>query len=529
MKASWKKYSKSVPDGQVAEPVANQQPRIWRIRLATGLALLLAGVCSCAQNPNTPAGRAMRIRQLAHTLANAANPYQQRISADQQLGALAGTNSPIRQRLLIDIICGQADSPPIKVYALASLAHSAPDLTRHLLHRRIYKMEHWRVLTAACHWAVSLHDRGSLDALFRSLKRPARRFAIPRRPEAAAIRLLCHCTLRLALWRKLGQRRGIAARLAALEILYRMQGAAVVKAGILKLAPQDPLIASLSWYIRLFGYVPHRASEVTWIEQLNQRPSADIVRQAQQRIGSVSGRGKMRYGIPPRYLALLAQLATPADYPPAPELKSQVAKLLAEHRHIRRPVPYPGAPTDIKPTLAANADRLTYCDLLLAKTLLQALGRATFVRNVWRMGKVSRRDTSSEEGGLILADRARNASRGLRLHLRLFAPAMRLNNTIYVSSPQLLLATPRGLAEFIFHFQKRHNARYTGPAEGDLKYVRHKGCSVVIFTSTGRRKFDTVLDTPTGAVLDLGISAAQKSVAAVRRVMYPQPSPQALP
>lgn len=471
--------------------------------------MLLAGSCSCVQNPETPASRAIHIHRLAHRLANAANPYRQRISADQRLASLTGTNSSIRQRILRGIIYGQADSPRIKVYALASLAQSDPVLTRHILHRRLYKMEHWRVLTAACHWTVSLHDSGSLDALFRSLKRPAKRFTIPHRPEAAAIRILCHSTLTKALWRRLVQRSDIAARLAALEILYHLHGPAEIKAGILKLHPQDPLIAAIVWYIRTFDYVPHRASEVAWIEQLHQRPDSGIVRLAAQHISSVTGVGKMRHGIPPRYLELLSRLGMAADYPSALELKEQVGSLLATHRHIRRPVPYPGAPTDINPTLAANADRLTYCDLLLARTLLQALSRESFARSVWRKGKASRRYASSEEGGLILVDRGQAGRGGLPLHLRLFAPAMRLNNTIYVSSPQLLLATPRGLAQFIFHFQKRHNARYTGPAEGDLKYVRHIGCSVVIFTSIGRRKFDTVLDTPTGAVLDLGISGVQ--------------------
>ncbi len=529
MKVSWKKYWIAVSGGQVGEPVASRRRSIWRVGLAVWFALLLAIAGSCAQNPDTPTGRGIRIGRLAHRLANAANPYRQRIRADRQLAALVGTNSSIRLHLLTDIICDPTDSPRIKVYALARLAHCEPGLARHLLHRRIYKMEHWRVLTAACQWAVSLHDRGSLNALFRSLKRPARRFAIPHRPEAAAIRYLCHSTLTQALWQRLAQGGDIAARLAALEILYQVHGRAAVKAGILKLVPRDPLIASLSWYIRIFGYVPHRATEVAWIEQLDHQPSADIVRLARQRIGRVTGRGKMRHGIAPRYLKLLAILVKPADYPSALALKRQVASLLATHRHIRRPVPYAGAPTDINPTLAANADRLTYCDLLLVRTMLQALSQASFVHSVWRLGKASRRDTSSEQGGLILANHGQPKQSGPRLRLRLFAPAMRLNNTIYVSSPQLLMATPHGLAEFIFHFQRRHNARYTGPAEGDLKYVRHKGCSVVIFTSTGRRKFDTVLDTPTGAVLDLGISAAEKSIAAVRRVMYPQPSPQALP
>ena len=218
----------------------------------------------------------------------------------------------------------------------------------------------------------------------------------------------------------------------------------------------------------------------------------------------------MPQGIPPRYVALLAMLGNPSDYPPRSVLLTQVVRLLAQHRHIRRPVPYAGAPTDINPSLSANRRRLSYCDLLLARLFLQAMDRPLFVQSVWTLGNQSRHNTHTEEGGLILpvlpsSTLASTPGNLPEIRLKLYSPEIQFNNTIYVSSPRLLLATPHGLAQFIFHFQHLYNARYTGPAAGDLRYVRRMGCSVVIFTSIGRNLFDTVLDTPSGAVLDLGL------------------------
>ena len=495
-------------------PVANYTPELLHSRLAPSLRPLLrtgmiysvvitilsALTSGCAIPPHWGMNKAVQIRTADHTLSDPANPLAVRVEADKRLVRLTSVKGDFRLRILQRIICTAENSPRIKIYALAELAKASPATARALLQHRLYHMNHWRVLIFACRLAVSMHDAGAVDALFRSLKRPGRRYAIGDRPEASAIRDLTHQTLRAALWRRLAAPGNMPARVAALEVLDRIGSAEVVKKGILGIEKPDAFITALAWYIRQFDYLPRRGTEAAWVEELYGARKGPLIRKAMANVEGLLRDHLMSAGLAPRYLALAGQFGKQAQLLPMQPLYQQVAALLAEHRHIRRPAPYAGAPTDITPTLSANQSKLDYWDLLLAKVLLTALARGGFAKHVWQAGDASRQDRSSEEGGLIIC-------RGKSLQLQLYDPAMRINNTIYVSSGRLLLDTPRGIAQFIFHFQHVHNARYTGPAEGDLRYVRHTGCSVVIFTSIGRGKFDTVLDTPSGAVLDLGVTA----------------------
>ena len=135
-------------------------------------------------------------------------------------------------------------------------------------------------------------------------------------------------------------------------------------------------------------------------------------------------------------------------------------------------------------------------------------GHRYFRADVTRLGNQSQHNTRTEEGGLIQLRSSPASSRHVALpvlHLKRYRSLKHVNNGVYVTGPALLLATPSGLAQFIFHFQKADNQRYTGPAPGDLRYVRATRCVVVIFTSLSQRTFDATADFPDGAVLDLGV------------------------
>ncbi len=307
-------------------------------------------------------------------------------------------------------------------------------------------------------------------------------------------------------------------------------------------------LAALCWYGRIFDYIPRSPDQVVWVQELCNGPYSALARSAEHHLrllpanpvqmlmpmlhdqnkhtpayaaasvadsqpGPIAHRNNLSYtcmpqGIPPRLIGLLATLTAPHAYAPPEILREKIQRFYAAYRHIRRPGPYPGSPDNPDPSLAANYGRLSYCDLLVLQTLYAALGHQYFRVEVTQLGHQSRGNKKSEEWGLIQFSkhrRRRSSGQTPTLRLKLYASFKQINEGVYVTGPGLLLTTPTGLAQFVFHFQKSDNRRYTGPAPGDLRYVRTTRCVVVIFTSISRHTFDTTADFPDGAVIDMGI------------------------
>ena len=486
---------------------------------------------------------------LLHKLGNISDAAIAREKADRHLLRYVPATYRARLAVLIRIIAGYGQAPKIKIYALNQLMAADQSLAIGVLTRQIPRFQHWRVLIHACLLARATGDTALIDPLILSLNRPARRYPLLRRPEAEAIRALAHSSLRHCLAEKLLSSHIMAVRLGALRLLHRLLTRSQFYALLLAdRHRRDPMLAALRWYERKFDYIPRSPDQVVWIQEFYDGPYSALARTAEHdlrllptnpiqkpmptlhgqyehRTASPTGPGTdlfpaanspvnnfsrtcMPQGISPRLIGLLAALTGPHAYVPPEILRENIQRLYATYRHIRRPGPYRGSPDNPNPSLADNSRKLSYCDLLTLQTLYAALGHRNFRVQVTHWGDQSRFNTKAEEGGLIQLlkhHRPNSIGQAPALGLKLYATFKQINNGVYVTGPDLLLNTPAGLAQFVFHFQKSDNRRYTGPAPGDLEYVRTARCVVVIFTSTSRDTFDTTADFPDGAVIDLGI------------------------
>ncbi len=521
----------------------------WMLQVgiaAAGLLTIAAQLGGCALNSAT-VGAGPRPTLLLHTLGNVSDAARARKKADRRLLRLVPATNPARLAVLMRIIAGYGQSPKMKIYAMNQLMAADPSLGLGVLARQIPLFQHWRVLIHACSLAQAAGDRAMVDPLILSLDRPAHRFVLVQRPEADAIRALTGSTLRDCLADKLFHAQIMAVRMAALNLLHQLLTRGQFYALIMAdKQDHDPMLAALRWYGRRFYYIPQSAEQVAWIEELYNGAFSALARRAEHdlrmlpvsrsrcRVSAWSGRHEhpaewvisrgsrssglfstnnlscagMPQGIPPRMIGLLAALTDPRVYVPRNILLNRIKQAYTAYPHIRRPGPYPGSPDNPDPSLADNSGKLCYGDLLVLQTLYAALRHRNFRVQVTYKGDQSRFNKTSEEGGLIqFWNNHRFGATGQTpaLRLKLYDSFKQINNGVYVTGPDLLLNTPAGLAQFVFHFQKSDNRRYTGPAPGDLQYVRTARCVVVIFTSTSRSTFDTTADFPNGAVLDLGI------------------------
>ena len=507
---------------------------------------MLVGQFGCSTARVTTSPNAGRLARLLHTVANISDATRARKKADRHLLRYIPPTNPARLAVLMRVVAGYGQSPKMKIYAMNQLMAADQPLAVGVLARQIPRFHHWRVLIHACALARAADDTELLDPLILSLDRPARRFPLVQRPEADAIRALAHNRLRHCLAEKLLHSQILVVRLAALYRLHRLLTRGEFSTLLLTHRHHhDPMPAALCWYVRKFDYIPRSPDQVVWVQEFYKGPFSILAGTAEHDLRllpmnparkpmpasydhnalSVTAQGTilpskdilpmsylpntcMPQGIPPRLIGLLATLTAPHAYAPPEILREKIQRFYAAYRHIRRPGPYPGSPDNPDPSLAANYGRLSYCDLLVLQTLYAALGQRYFRVEVTQLGHQSRGNKKSEEGGLIQFSkhrRPRSSGQTPTLRLKLYASFKQINEGVYVTGPGLLLTTPTGLAQFVFHFQKSDNRRYTGPAPGDLRYVRTTRCVVVIFTSISRHTFDTTADFPDGAVIDLGI------------------------
>jgi hypothetical protein len=467
------------------------------------IALLLPTACSQPVSGPPSAGQ---IQSMISELLDVSRPDDQREAVDAQLMQNVGANSPQRLNALVQIVEGRGQHPEMKIYALDQIRQADVALVQEVLMENIPLFQDWDVLKHACQMAVELQDKDLITPLVSSLARPATSYTLGQRPEVWAIEQLSGRKLAAELIYLLLIGSDQSVRLDALQELYDLQGRLWLQQFILGAPQTDTLIGDLQWYARTFHYVPRNDSEVLWIQELHEPQMAVEIRAAQEHLTWIDPQ-ELPNGVEPRLIYLLAFLDQQADYPPHDVLMQQVAALLGSRRHMRRTPAYPGAPDDIDPTLAANQNRLSYCDLLLIKVLAQALEQSANCRDIYALGYRSMSDPSSEEGGL-LAFAPASSAQAPALLLQLYPSELKINRGIYVSGEQLMLATPRGAAQFIFHFQNVDNSQYVGPAAGDVVYVKNTCCNVVVFTSVGDHVFDAMLDLPSGAVIDLGVFTA---------------------
>ncbi len=478
-----------------------------KILMAVTLLSVVLTLGACAHAPVSSTFYSQHKQNLLRTLTNISASTRSREKADRKLLQFMPPDNPMRLTALMTVIQGYGQRPAMKIYAMDQLLAADKPLAVAVLAGQIPRFQHWRVLIHACHLSVDIGDQAMVDPLILSLDRPARRFTLAKRPESQAIRELTDRSVRNCLTRKLDCGHVLAVRLAALHLLYHLLRPEQFYAlAVAHRKYSDSMLLAIRWYAHKFCYVPHTAPQVAWIEELHDGPLSTLARAAQSHVRWLPRAGQPRHatmrhkhfdhggtpasmgasatdcgkvlhkegigpscmpnGIPPCFMGLLAVLADPQAYPPSGELLHGVTRDYYAHRHIRRPGPYPGSPDNPDSSLAANVGKLSYCDYLTVRTIYAALQHSHFRSEVMNVGRKSRQNRQSEEGGLIALEASGGpmaAPESPTLHLKLYPSLRQINNGVYVTGPQLLLDTPTGLAQFVFHFQQTDNQRYAGP------------------------------------------------------------------
>lgn len=476
--------------------------------IALGL-LLISG---CAQSGNTASSpSAVAKRRCTSWVGRFEDPstrFKTKLRMDRRLCRACGVKSPVRLAALIfDIGCYGQDAV-VKNYCMAQLWQADRPAAIAVLAARLPMTQRWRVLIADAALAARVKSpqcRALLSmSLMESLARPARRFAIPQRPEAIALTHMNHATLRSQLCNAFLASPNMESRLAAMRILYRWRGAQAIIAPLKTYTGADPLILRLQRYWRCFRFVPRTDTEVMWIEQWSRR-----LHRPQWNIGlrEFCAIRRWQKRISPLQLIWLVHLAAgrAPSLPTPSALRQRIIARAAKHRHVKRPPWYAGAPDDVASAAAKSVPRLNYLSLVFLSHLQNLLSAAWFRSIIWRLGRTASRHRRAEPGGLLTF--APNVA-GAGARLNLFPSAAASGPDVYVSSAALLRQTPAAMAEFIYHFQHVDNTRFCGPAIGDLVYARRNAAVVMIFTSISERHFDVAIDFPSGVVVDLGVYKA---------------------
>ncbi|MGC8551228.1 MAG: hypothetical protein ACP5O7_00005 [Phycisphaerae bacterium] len=502
--------------------------------MATIALLLLLAACShqqpVAKSPAAP------VVKLARILINRTRRDATRLSADRTLRQSIGVAAPLRLAALTFIIESPGQHAAMRIYAIQQLFRANPPLAQQVLTHTIPHLEQWPVITCAASFAARLHTPALTAALAQSLARPSTTHKLTARPEALALQHIYHAPLPTALQMLITSSAPIAGRIEALRTLLAIQGQSTVVHWLRSQATParqtDALMLALRWWALRFNYAPVAVTQVLWIQEFYEtaftagsarppgmRPAKSILQKATQRFTWMHQQ-HLLHRLPPEQVCLLACAPRSWLTKPRPFILHWIHHDLRQRQHLARPGVAPSLPPPVPVTLSANAAKMHRLDDLLLVMLLRSLHNHAFRAAIFHAGANSRSNQHSETGGLIIpltsltissrTTPAHNLSQQAwpNLLLRNYPPQFSINNRIYVTSNKLLADTSLGLTQYIFHFQRVHNQRYVGPAAGDLRFAAYNQCYVVIFTSIGKHKFDATLDTPSGAVIDLGIYPA---------------------
>lgn len=427
----------------------------------------------------------------------------------------------------------------MRIYAIQQLSRADPPLARQVLTHAIPHLQQWPVIACAAHLAAHLHTPALAAALAQSLARTSTTHQLAARPEALALQQMYHAPLPTTLKIIITSSAPVAGRIAALRVLLAALGQSPVVHWLQHQSSPtqqtDALMRALRWWALRFNYAPVAATQVLWTQEfyaavaLTPRsapparilPDNVILQRATRRFTKLH-QLHLLHRLPPEQLCLLACVPQSWLTKPRPFIHYWLHRDLHQRQHLARPGVAPSLPPPVPVTLWANAAKIHRLDDLLLVMLLRSLHNHAFRAAIFHAGTASRANQHSESGGLIMPLTplfSTISSRTTRVHnltqpawpnlmLRCYAPEFSINKRIYVTSAKLLTDTAMGLTQYIFHFQRVHNKRYVGPATGDLRFAAYNQCYVVIFTSVSKNKFDATLDTPSGAVIDLGVYPA---------------------
>ncbi|MGC8561080.1 MAG: hypothetical protein ACP5O1_10420 [Phycisphaerae bacterium] len=483
---------------------------LWQIPVILGLycITLLTG---CSQPDTLHSGRpsAQETARWIRRFEDPATHYATKRWLDHRLILAVGKGAPVRiAALVFDFSC-YGQSARTKIYCLQNLWQVDRRLAIDLITDRIPHTNRWPVLKAEINFAVQVKNpstrRVVTGALIKSLARRARRYTIADRPEALALRHIYHAPLGLILSRRVSNPGDVASRFAAMKVIEQWRGRAALRKLIEAYRGADPLMLHLRRYADDFAFVPRTATQLLWIEQCCRRYPPGAFASARRIFAELR---PWQPSVSPLQLVWLKRLMNQKQRRLSSLflLRQEIISCARGHRHVKRPPWYAGAPDDVHSDVHHSVTHLQYLDLWMLRYLQRMLASQEFDRQIWQQGRRAALNRSAEPGGLLaFAPRGNSGGTSARPWLVFIPSALKEGDGIYVADAAVLQSAPAAVGQFIYHFQHTDNARYCGPAIGDLQYSRHTASLVVIFTSIASRKFDVTVDFPSGPVVDLGV------------------------
>jgi hypothetical protein len=482
---------------------------VFRPLVIGGAVLALAGCGGSAARPAS-SGQSAVVRnpaELLAILASGTTPTDSRESADRLLVEEKGAREPARLAVLEQIIYAPGHSAEMRIYAMDALAEADPVRAGQVLLLYLPQLQEggaeWTgVLDHACALCVRLGDDRVIESLIRSMRRVEVEGATAAtwrgRPEWGAIEALGGRPGAEVMYRVIAQSRDRSARIAALDIVQTIDGAAATMERVRQMTGEDEWMTDLRWWLGEFETLPVGESESIWMDYLHRPGQEALVARAAKHDRELRAGGAADYVFAPRFVAVLA-------YADEGAIGMSREGLLRELRRALADVPHQAGRDGREETLAGNEKRLTRGDLLAMRLLLRGLAQRRVIDELLRQGLDDLSDASTAYGGLLTLGKLDAPA----MIATLYPPLEGDGDEDYRASDSLIQQMVVGVAEYRFNFQRIRNAERVGPSERDLRFMHALRGDGVVITSVGTRTMDCVYYTGSGAVVDLGVYASK--------------------
>lgn len=464
------------------------------IRCAAAAVLAVAG---CASKPAASAPDPVAAAK------DQSLDVRERVASVDRIWA-EGSGSPAARESLKSLAWTARTSSPVRVRALELLLADPADAqqadTRNMMRLMLPVEPDMGVIGFI---ARTAGERGWTDLAAPLVRSYSRRVATPpdaERPERAALLALSpgdsieRIVFRVFSAPAQGQGRDLEraekGRAAAWALLSRLDADGTIRAGLLdgETATADPLIESLRVCRRDLGSVPFTASQLEWLTALRDTadPRNGAARKAwwaQTTAAIASLRADQRAKLALRHAeAIRFAAANRSDWM---SMDRPALNALLRERLKGRPKASRGGGGDrengVSDSFFDNEDKMSWADMLTLLVVDDAVHQPGVVKTLFPQSEQDRADTSTEYGGILIANDVAPAS----FVASLYPPrgTQRTGDTRFIASDDMLKDGATALAHYHFHVQRVVNGEFAGPGPGDAEYAIDQGRACVVFTS----------------------------------------------
>ncbi|MGH7133565.1 MAG: hypothetical protein ACREJO_16670 [Phycisphaerales bacterium] len=273
--------------------------------------------------------------------------------------------------------------------------------------------------------------------------------------------------------------------------------------------PGDVTVTDVQVCLREFRCIPLTASQLQWLRRMRtpgDKAKATWWQNAANAVATLD-ESKMK-GFTLRHVEPVRWSA--ANRPDwlrlsREELLAQLAERLRGREQFGRSGAYSGGTND---TLEYHADKMCWGDVLAVIVVDESLKTKSIGDVAWNQAMRDMKDTSTEYGGLLVANDALGipADNNAPFTLALYPPraTQRFGDTRFVASDDMLSHGAVALANYHYHAQRVDNADFAGPGPGDMEYAFDQGVTCLVLTPVKEGVQNADVYMAGGIRLDLG-------------------------